>query len=163
MRHRARRRSIVEHISVERCRELVGFDAFFIVRLVGAKDLVWQLSRDRLLLLARLGGARELPSRPAPKRAKPAASGWRLERALTDNGNGWRALFTEAITSLGATQARIRAGRPQTNGHVESLHKTILDSTTTSGPTTTTAPTPAVSHATESPQTSRPARKMRPT
>ena len=28
---------------------------------------------------------------------------------------------------LGASATRIRAGRPQTNGHVENLHKTILE------------------------------------
>jgi hypothetical protein len=31
------------------------------------------------------------------------------------------------LTQLGARHTRIRAGRPQTNGHVENLHKTILD------------------------------------
>jgi hypothetical protein len=38
-----------------------------------------------------------------------------------------RQLHTKTIHALGATQTRIRAGRPQTNGHVENLHKTILD------------------------------------
>lgn len=35
---------VVEHISVERCGELVGFDAFYVGRLAGAKDPIWQLS-----------------------------------------------------------------------------------------------------------------------
>ena len=47
---------------------------------------------------------------------------------LTDNGNEFRAeRFHHAITALGARQTRIRAGRPQTNGHVERLHRTILE------------------------------------
>src|SRR5215217_2751705 len=73
----------------------------------------------------------------APTRARPAASrsvartlrqaGWRLERVLTDNGNEFAHQFGDAIAALGARQTKIRAGRPQTNGHVERLHRTILE------------------------------------
>jgi hypothetical protein len=31
------------------------------------------------------------------------------------------------VAACGAATTRIRAGRPQTNGHVENLHKTILE------------------------------------
>ena len=44
-----------------------------------------------------------------------------------DNGSEFRGSFEQTITQLGARTTRIRAGRPQTNGAVESLHKTILD------------------------------------
>lgn len=55
-------------------------------------------------------------------------AGWRLERVLSDNANEFRGLpFTDTIARLGARHSRIHAGRPQTNGNVEALHKTILD------------------------------------
>jgi transposase InsO family protein len=47
---------------------------------------------------------------------------------ISDNGNDFRGLpFGQALARLGARHSRIHAGRPQTNGHVEALHKTILD------------------------------------
>jgi transposase InsO family protein len=56
------------------------------------------------------------------------AVGWRLERVLADNGNEFRGQrFHDTIERLGAKITHIHAGRPQTNGHVEALHKTILE------------------------------------
>jgi Integrase core domain len=56
------------------------------------------------------------------------AAGWQLERVLADNGNEYRGQrFHQTIERLGARITHIHAGRPQTNGHVEALHKTILD------------------------------------
>ena len=56
------------------------------------------------------------------------AAGWQLQRVLSDNGNEFRAKdFTATLEHLGARHSRIHAGRPQTNGHVEALHETILD------------------------------------
>jgi transposase InsO family protein len=53
--------------------------------------------------------------------------GWRLERVLCDNGNEYRGQqFHQTIDLLGGRVTHICAGRPQTNGHVEALHKTIL-------------------------------------
>jgi transposase InsO family protein len=50
--------------------------------------------------------------------------GAKLERVLSDNGNEFRAeQFTATIEYLGARHSRIHAGRPQTNGHVEALHR----------------------------------------
>lgn len=59
--------------------------------------------------------------------AELQAAGWRLERALTDNGSEFRGSFEQTIERLGGRTTRTRAGRPQTNGAVESLHKTILE------------------------------------
>ena len=56
------------------------------------------------------------------------AASWQLERVLADNGNEYRGeRFHQTIERLGARITHIHAGRPQTNGHVEALHKTILD------------------------------------
>jgi transposase InsO family protein len=55
------------------------------------------------------------------------AAGWQLQRMLSDNGNEFKGDFTTTINALKVRHTRIHAGRPQTNGHVEALHKTILD------------------------------------
>ncbi|MGH2450998.1 MAG: integrase core domain-containing protein [Candidatus Limnocylindria bacterium] len=45
-----------------------------------------------------------------------------------DNGGEYRAgSFRSTLEQLGARHTLIRAGRPQTNGAVESLHRTILE------------------------------------
>ena len=46
---------------------------------------------------------------------------------LSDNGNEFKGDFTTTVDALKARHARIHAGRPQTNGQVEALYKTILD------------------------------------
>jgi hypothetical protein len=46
---------------------------------------------------------------------------------LSDNGNEFKGDFTKTVDALNVRHTRIHAGRPQTNGHVEALHKTILD------------------------------------
>src|SRR5439155_196033 len=64
---------------------------------------------------------------PRRHAAELQAAGWKLERVLTDNGSEFRGGFEQTIQRLDARATRIRAGRPQTNGAVEALHKTILD------------------------------------
>jgi len=46
---------------------------------------------------------------------------------LSDNSNEFKGDFTKTVDALKVRHTRIHAGRPQTNGHVEALHKTILD------------------------------------
>jgi len=116
-RHASRRLSSTSGSS--HCGELVGFDAFYVGRLAGAKDPIWQLSAIDCyssyawaeLIACPSGQPRsERTSRFAHRVAADLKrAGWRLERALTDNGNEWRALFTSTIEGLGATQTRIRA------------------------------------------------------
>ena len=126
------------HIDVDRPGELVGIDCFYVGRLRGHQRRDLAAHRDRRLLLLRLGRARHLPEQQpdrsadqqarAPRRSRPQAAGWRLERVLSDNGNEFRGLaFAATLERLGTRHSRIHAGRPQTNGHVEALHKTILD------------------------------------
>jgi hypothetical protein len=73
------------------------------------------------------------PAEPTSRLARRVArelkaAGWRLERVLSDNGNEFRGhAFHDILKRLGARHSRIHAGRPQTNGHVEALHKTVLD------------------------------------
>jgi transposase InsO family protein len=47
---------------------------------------------------------------------------------ITDNGSEFRAsTLTDTLSELGVEQRRIRAGRPQTNGHIERLQQTVLE------------------------------------
>jgi len=126
------------HVETTRPGELVGVDCFFVGRLHGTKGAVWQLTAiDTYSSYAWA----ELVSCPAgsPSPAQTSrlvervarelkAAGWRLERVLTDNGNEFGArTFSPALVRLGVEHGRIYAGRPQSNGHVERLHRTLLE------------------------------------
>lgn len=126
------------HIEAERPGELVGVDCFFVGRLHGTRGTVWQLTA---IDVASSYAWAELVSCPSgqPNAVQTSrlvcraarelkAAGWRLERVLTDNGMEFRAeRFRRAIAVHGIHITRIRAGRPQTNGHVEALHRLILE------------------------------------
>jgi transposase InsO family protein len=75
----------------------------------------------------------ERPARPRLPNGPnfPDITGCREGRTAVsspDNGNEFRGpAFREPLERLSVRHTRIHAGRPQTNGHVEALHKTILD------------------------------------
>jgi transposase InsO family protein len=53
--------------------------------------------------------------------------GIRVERVLSDNGNGYRSFaWRDACAELGVERRYTRARRPQTNGKAEALVKTLL-------------------------------------
>jgi transposase len=125
------------HIQVERPGQLVGMDCFFVGRLRGTKHPVWQITAidcyssyawASLVTCPTGQPTTQHTSRLARRVAADLARcGWQLERVLTDNGNEFKASFDHWLDSRHIPHTRIRAGRPQTNGHVENLHKTILD------------------------------------
>jgi transposase InsO family protein len=126
------------HISVDRPGELVGIDCFYVGRLKGTAGAIWQLTAidvyssyawAELVICPNNNPTAAQTSRLARRVARELqAAGWQLERVLSDNGNEFRGLaFPATLQRLGARHSRIHAGRPQTNGHVEALHKTILD------------------------------------
>jgi transposase len=126
----------VQHFEIERPGELVGLDCFFVGRLRGTKLPVWQITAIDLrssYLWAELRTCRQPSWRETTHLARRVArdlnaAGWRLERVLSDNGNEFTAgHFTDQIARLGARCTRIRAGRPQTNGHVENAHRIVLE------------------------------------
>lgn len=54
--------------------------------------------------------------------------GWDWRAATTDNGNEYRAnQFRDTMTELEVDHRFIRAGRPQTNGKVERVQRTLLE------------------------------------
>jgi transposase InsO family protein len=126
------------HIETQRPGELVGIDCFFVGRLADTKGVVWQITAIDIysafawaeLVRAPSTGPTVAHSTALARRVARDlhAAGWRLERMLSDNGNEFRNLdFGRCLDALGTRHSRIRAGRPQTNGHVERLHRTILE------------------------------------
>jgi transposase InsO family protein len=126
------------HVEASRPGELVGIDSFYIGRLAGTKGAVWQLTAidvcssfawAELVSCPRGNPRGEQTSKLARRVAHELqAAGWRLERVLSDNGGEYRSTsFRSALADLAVDQTLIRAGRPQTNGAVESLQRTILE------------------------------------
>ena len=126
------------HIDVDRPGQLVGIDCFYVGRLRDTDGAIWQLTAIDVsssfawaeLIICKHGNPTAQQASRLARRvaAELKAAGWRLERVLSDNGNEFRApAFTDTLARLGIRHSRIHAGRPQTNGHVEALHKTILD------------------------------------
>jgi hypothetical protein len=107
-------------------------------RLKGTEGDVWQLTAidvhssfgwAELIACPTGNPSAKQTSRFARRIAKClSAAGWRLERVLSDNGNEFRGSpFTATLAKLKARHTFIRSGPPQTNGHVERLHRTILE------------------------------------
>ena len=125
------------HIEVDRPGELVGFDCFHVGRLSGTQGKVWQYTAIDLATSFVWAELHTTPLNPSARNtsrlarrvaADLAAFGWRLERALTDNGSEFRSSgFGEALRELGAVQTRIHPGRPTSNGAVERVQRTILE------------------------------------
>ena len=127
------------HIDVERPGELVGIDCFYVGRLSGTNGAIWQLTAidvyssfawAELVICPQRQPDREADHQARPPR-RPRPQGRRLAaraRALRQRQRVPRPRRSaQTLERLGARHTRIHAGRPQTNGHVEALHKTILD------------------------------------
>jgi transposase InsO family protein len=125
------------HITSTRPGELVGIDCFFVGRLHGAKGPVWQITAidtyssfawADLVVTPAVGPTVEHTSALARRvAAELQHAGWRLQRVLSDNGNEFGRRAFGARLPAGVQHTQIRSGRPQTNGHVERLHRTILE------------------------------------
>jgi transposase InsO family protein len=125
------------HVEVDHPGELVGFDCFHVGRLSGTRGRVWQYTAIDLATSYTWAELHTTPLNPSARNtshlakrvaADLAARGWRLERALTDNGSEFRSQdFGDALRDVGAQQRFIHPGRPQTNGSVERVQRTILE------------------------------------
>jgi transposase InsO family protein len=126
-----------QHIDVDRPGELVGIDCFYLGRLKGTEGAIWQLTAIDVassyawaeLVVCKYGNPIAAQTSTLARRVAHdlKSAGWKLERVLSDNGNEFKGTFNDTVTRLKARHTRIHAGRPQTNGNVEALHKTILD------------------------------------
>jgi transposase InsO family protein len=125
------------HVEASRPGELVGLDCFYVGRLSGTKGAVWQHTAIDVASGYAWAELHTSPRNPRTEHCSAlvrrvaselAAAGWQLEAVITDNGSEFRAgSFIDTLGTLGVEQRRIRAGRPQTNGHVERLQQTILE------------------------------------
>ncbi len=124
-------------IDTNRPGELVGIDCFFVGRLHGTNGPVWQITAidtyssyawADLVVTGPAGLTVEHTTPLAHRVARDLqTAGWQLKRILSDNGNEFgRRAFGERLPG-GVVHSQIRSGRPQTNGHVERLHRTILE------------------------------------
>jgi transposase InsO family protein len=125
------------HIDSTHPGQLVGIDCFFVGRLHNSTGPLWQITAidtyssfawADLVITPAAGPTVEQTSALARRvAAELQAAGWQLERVLTDNGNEFGRHAFPARLPAGILHSRIRSGRPQTNGHVERLHRTILE------------------------------------
>ncbi|HET9678295.1 MAG TPA: helix-turn-helix domain-containing protein, partial [Solirubrobacterales bacterium] len=125
------------HIEVSHPGELVGMDCFFVGRLRDSKHPVWQVTAIDCyssyawadLITCPTGQPTHTHTSRLARRvaADLARCGWKLERVITDNGTEFKGPFDRVLDAHHIRHTRIHPGRPQTNGHVENLHKTILD------------------------------------
>lgn len=125
------------HIHAPHPGSVLQMDAFAIGRLSGSKGVVWQytaLDVASSYCWAELHTSPRNPtahwcSQLAEEVAKDLAKrGWKLECVLTDNASEFRShVFEETLSRLGASHRFIRAGRPQSNGCVERVQRTILE------------------------------------
>jgi transposase InsO family protein len=125
------------HVETTRPGELVGIDCFYLGRLRGSKGPVWQITAIDTYssfawadLIACPSGAPSFKATSALARrvaTELRAAGWKLERVITDNGPEFGRRAFDAALPDDVAHTQIRAGRPQSNGHVERLHRTILE------------------------------------
>ena len=125
------------HIRVDHPGELVQMDCFCIGRLAGTKGVVWQYTAIDAASAFTWAELHVTPRNPdvrfvsklAHRVARDLAdAGWELERVSTDNGSEFRNhVFDAELERLGARHTLISPGRPQSNGFVERVQRTILE------------------------------------
>jgi transposase InsO family protein len=125
------------HIAVDHPGELVQMDCFCIGRLAGTKGVVWQYTAIDAASSFCWAELHVSPRNPDVRFCSGLAqrvarelrdAGWRFERATSDNGSEFRnRVFDAELAKLGARHTLISPGRPQSNGFVERVQRTILD------------------------------------
>ncbi|HEX2274435.1 MAG TPA: DDE-type integrase/transposase/recombinase [Acidimicrobiales bacterium] len=124
-------------MEAERPGQLVQMDCFHVGRLSGTRGTVWQYTAIDVASAHVWAECWVPPRNPSARwtselarrvAADLAARGWSLEAVMTDNASEFRSTeFDTALEALGARHVFVRAGRPQTNGCVERVQRTILD------------------------------------
>jgi transposase InsO family protein len=127
----------VLHIDASEPGEKVQMDCFYVGRLAGTKGVVWQYTAIDVASAYVWAFLRSEERNPSARHtaelchlvaAELKAAGWRLREATTDNGSEFRSHdFGRSLAAHGATQRRIKAGRPNSNGCVERAQLTILE------------------------------------
>ncbi len=125
------------HIEASSPGEKVQMDCFYVGRLSGAKGVIWQYTAIDVASSFTWAFLRSSERNPSARytaelchlvASELKAAGWRLAEITTDNGSEFRAKdFGAVVESHGATQRRIKAGRPNSNGCAERVQLTILE------------------------------------
>jgi len=123
------------HLEAEKPGDLVQLDCFYIGRLSGTKGRCWQYTAIDVassyvwaeVHLSSVNPDTKFCSALVHRVARELrAAGWQLKAVSTDNGGEFRASdFRQAVAP--AEHRLIRAGRPQTNGCVERVQRTVLE------------------------------------
>ena len=127
----------VRHLDAAQPGDLVQLDCFHIGRLSGTKGRVWQYTAIDVASSYVWAEVHVTPLNPSAQYTaglvqrvarELATANWQLGAVLSDNGSEFRSrVFRQAVAQTGAVQRFIRAGRPQTNGSVERVQRTILE------------------------------------
>ncbi len=125
------------HLEAEKPGDLVQLDCFTVGRLSGTKGRVWQYTAIDVASGFTWADLHASPHNPDARftrallcrvHAELATAGWPLQRISTDNGSEFRSqLFRQAAATLEVTHRFIHAGRPQSNGAVERVQRTVLE------------------------------------
>ena len=115
----------------------VQMDCFYVGRLAGSKGVIWQYTAIDVASAYSWAFLRSSERNPTARHTAELvhlvarelkAAGWRLGEVTTDNGSEFRASdFRAALAEHKATQRKIKAGRPNSNGCVERVQLTILE------------------------------------
>jgi transposase InsO family protein len=124
------------HIEASVPGEKVQMDCFYVGRLSGSKGVIWQYSAIDVASAYTWAFLRSEEHNPSARHTAELAhlvarelkqAGWKLGEVTTDNGSEFRAVdFGKALAEHKATQRKIKAGRPNSNGCVERVQLTIL-------------------------------------
>lgn len=132
-----REQAAERHLEAEKPGDLVQLDCFTVGRLSGTKGRVWQYTAIDVASAFTWCDLHATPHNPDARYTAALlervehelrAAGWQLQRVTTDNGSEFRSQrFQEACRRLAVTQRFIHAGRPQSNGAVERVQRTVLE------------------------------------
>jgi transposase InsO family protein len=126
------------HLSARRVGDLVQVDCFHVGRLSATKGKLWQYTATDVVagfLWATIAPsltlnpqARHCSALVRRVAADLAAAGWKVHAVTTDRGPEFRSLvFGDTLHELGIAHRIIASGRPQSNGCVERVQRTILE------------------------------------
>jgi transposase InsO family protein len=125
------------HLDAKQPGDLVQLDCFSVGRLSGTKGRVWQYTAIDVASGYTWADLHSTPHNPAAKftsvllsrvHADLTEAGWPLRRVTTDNGSEFRSRhFRQTAEQLAIKHRFIKAGRPQSNGAVERVQRTILE------------------------------------
>ena len=125
------------HIDASEPGEKVQVDCFYVGRLSGSKGVIWQYTAIDVASAYTWAFLRSTERNPSARHTAELchmvarelkAAGWRLQEITTDNGSEFRSKhFGAAVADHKATQRKIKAGRPNSNGCAERVQLTILE------------------------------------